>query len=80
MYTVPSVDIQECPVSYIGDGVAELVHDLELARTVHAAYGAPVLTEPFLEWPVKMAEVLDILEQERRADEYHAWKASQKKD
>jgi hypothetical protein len=64
-YTVRSVELNECPVSYIGSEAPALIRDIDRAQTVHKAYGAPILTVPFLEWPGRLSEILELIEHER---------------
>lgn len=60
--------MRECPASFISAEAAALVTDLDRAKTIHDAYGAPIFTEPLMEWPGKMAEMLELLEHERIAE------------
>ena len=42
-----------------------IVSDFVRLKMIHDAYGAPIFTAPYPEWPGKITEVLEILEIER---------------
>jgi len=65
------IDLPECPVSFIEDGVPELVNILDRTVRMHSTFGAPIFDRPLAQWPGKWVEALEVLER-CRVEEHNA--------
>lgn len=64
-------DLEECPTSFIADGVPELIGILARKKTMSDVYGARISNKPLDQWPGKLVEALELLEQ-CRIEEHNA--------
>ena len=74
-YEVPSVSINECPVSYITAESLALVELETQARTIQQAAGAAFGGPDSAEWPAWWADVVTVAARCRAAEEYERDKA-----
>ncbi len=65
MYTLPEIQIDECPVSYITPASRELVNIEGRMRRVHDAGGAVFLGPDSSMWPAWWADGVALIEVQR---------------